>query len=249
MLQSSHKHNLFTMDDKIGFGAKTAATVLVVAATVAITRRQSRCHHHLAIRGQKTGTVRLTPCNFGNEAEMFSDATRACNSGGVQLFQLALESPARASLSTLEVLSPLSADDETRGHLTRHLCDVLRHPDSEEVSELVALRVVSMLSIGPALAVLQSLGCLSMFQNHRFVVVRSASGLRVIVLGYVGAPGRRRSPRVLEIISDNLLEEEEGDRSPVVSSVHYMMRRAASRSNETEEEIKSSLARWVQEYR
>uniref|UniRef100_A0A7S4C200 Uncharacterized protein n=1 Tax=Chrysotila carterae TaxID=13221 RepID=A0A7S4C200_CHRCT len=157
---------------------------------------------------QPAAQTKLVSGDLGAGPELIRDFARAYR--GNALYLISWNAGNEAEIQPLKVPDELISCDledlSTRTKYKVELAEALKSLDGTAVPAVALLRLMAMLSVGPAFAVLSGAGCLPLMQAHRFIILHTSTVLRAITVGFVGAtPQNPRAQWMLTIASPNLL--------------------------------------------
>ena len=218
------------------------ALALIVGAGVILRRRIRETTSAVrALPGKldAEGSIALTAGDVGDADETLRDMSRAYRAGGIWLLTTDALQQLRPPAGT-----PDGLDAESLAACRAALMASLR------VKSDALSRLVPMLSVGPAFAVLTRSGCLPSLQNHRYIISRGPQTLRAITIGYL-PDGKGGAPKLLTLTSAELLSPASDAAARVLS---YDLRpppkpiaRPAAPSA-IEAEIRACAPRWREAY-
>lgn len=160
---------------------------------------------------QPQGTTQLSGQNFGRESEHMRDFGRAYAAGAIYLWDTVHGSPPQRLQPAAGTASGVEASASAE-HKAALLAAVAAARGGEALSGGAWARLLSMLTVNPALAVLTEAGMPPSILQHRFVIgARPGAPMRVYTLGFVGTPQGGPRPddkytaHLLTIVSADLL--------------------------------------------
>jgi len=163
------------------------------------------------------------------------DFGRALASGGIYLWDTIGEP---TQLRPSEGGPTGVATDASAAHKVTLLEALAKARGGRALPDAAWVRLVSMLTVNPALAVLTRAGCPPSVLQHRFVIGMRGDELKVFTLGFIGRPmmgGPRpedkHTPFLLTIDSLNLLDNAAAD-DPLASTVSYAVQTARVRRSD-----------------
>ena len=186
----------------------TTWTLTLAAVVIALLYFVSRQKGDPKLPGRmlRAGRIDLSPDDFGHDAEVLRDFSRAYLARGIHMLRIGVPVAAVEPLKApAGITSADLREDAGLDACRRALADCLTGADGAAIGEAPVQRLISMLSVGPAFAVLTNTGCPPMLQHHRFVIVRGASSLHALIVGFIGEPGQAQW--LLTIASPNLLDD------------------------------------------
>lgn len=219
----------------------TTWTLTLAAIVIALLYYVSRQKAAPKLPGamQRAGNVDLSPSDFGKDDEVMRDFARAYAAHGLHILRIG----GGASTKVEPLVPPADRAPEA---CKMALAGCLEGADGTGVGEAPLQRLISMLSVGPAFAVLTNTGCPPMLQHHRFVIVHSASRLHALIVGFMGEPGSLSTPWLLTIASPNLLDKELPPLGePLECTVGYELSAVTSSKPKIEDELRRQAARWA----
>ena len=195
------------------------------------------------------GIVKLCDRDIGNDEEVLEDCARALAAGGVHVLHLYRDARG-VHLPTAPVLvlppagvtSPVNSGQPALAACADALSATLSSGCSPAVSDCALLRLVRMLSVGPAVSMLMSVDCPPSLQEHRFVIVCSSSSIRALTVGFL--PDEEGVPCLLLTIASPcvLLEPE-----PDGVQLSYVVRPVEADA-QIELEVAKELTTWANTY-
>jgi hypothetical protein len=221
--------------------AMTALAVIVPVLARMLFQRL-RAPTPLPGKLQPSGEVELTNVDLGDDPETLRDMCRAYRAGGIWILtagQLVQLRPPDGTPGGLEVDALVVAKAS--------FLAALNELSAERVTDATLSRMVPMLSVGPAFALLTKTGCMPIFQQHRFVVALGSSdgvpSLRVLTTGFVGTPdGENRTKFLLAMASPDLRATPKEKEAPVTIRYDVLPAKRAR----IEEELERAAPRWRQ---
>ena len=217
------------------------ALALLVGAGVLFGRIRKTTSAVQALPGKLNaeGSIALTAGDIGDADETLRDMSRAYRAGGIWLL----------TTDALQQLRPPAGAPDGLDPESLAACRAALMATLGVKSDALS-RLVPMLSVGPAFAVLTRSGCLPSLQNHRYVIARGPHDLRAITIGYL-PDGKGGAPKLLTLTSAELLSPTTDDAARVLS---YDLRPPAksiarhTAPSAIEAEIRACAPRWREAY-